>query len=150
MPDEPATAPENEVGTEAEQTNVGRENMAGQGEWPDPDTPPTGPAGGETERDDSVPVQDPPPGSASQDDQQQTAESGGGTPGAARLSETNASSPPQNFKDVLEADPVAGGSASIGENEFEEPEPEAAEPAAADPGGNAERGDNAEAGDAEL
>ncbi|MDQ1446240.1 MAG: hypothetical protein QOI20_2704, partial [Acidimicrobiaceae bacterium] len=29
--------------------NVGRENMAGSGEWPSPDTPPTGPAPGPSE-----------------------------------------------------------------------------------------------------
>lgn len=72
MPEEPSTTPENEA--DVEQENVGRENMAGSGEWPDPDTPPRGPAGGE----------------------RSAAEQGGGQ--AA-------------FKDVLEADPVLGGSA---------------------------------------
>lgn len=45
MPEEPATTPENEA--DVAQENVGRENMEGSGEWPSPDTPPTGPAGGE-------------------------------------------------------------------------------------------------------
>ena len=73
MPQEPSTTPENEV--DIEQENVGRENMEGQGEWPDPDTPPRGPAGGER--------------------------SGAGAPG--------------QFKEVLEDDPVPGGSSSVGE-----------------------------------
>ena len=42
MAREPSTAPENEV--DIQQENVGRENMQGSGEWPDPDTGPA-PAG---------------------------------------------------------------------------------------------------------
>jgi hypothetical protein len=59
MAREPSTAPENEV--DIEQENVGRENMQGSGEWPDPET---------------------------------------GTP------------PAGTFKEVLEADPVLGGSST--------------------------------------
>ena len=72
MAREPSTAPENEV--DIEQENVGRENMQGSGEWPHPDTPPTGPSGGEQE--DS------------------------GEP------------PAHNFKEVLEEDPILGGSST--------------------------------------
>ena len=53
-----------------EQSNVGRENMAGTGEWPDPDEPPTGPAPGtdaarqdDIEADRAADVAGDPPGS---------------------------------------------------------------------------------------
>jgi len=90
MSQQPGNAPENEVDTEAQQENVGRSNMAGSGEWPSPsEAEPTGPASGER----------------------------GPTHGAVSGAETDAGSPPQNFKDVLEADPVRGGSASVGDVE---------------------------------
>lgn len=77
MAQEPSTAPENEA--DVAQENVGRDNMQGQGEWPDPDTPPRGPAGGDRE-------------------------GGGEEPGGEP--------PAHNFKEVLEADPVLGGSST--------------------------------------
>lgn len=99
MSQQPGNAPENEVDAEAQQENVGRGNMAGSGEWPSPETPPTGPASGER-----GPTHGPEP-----------------REGVARLGDTDAGSPPQNFKDVLEADPVRGGSASVGDPDVDEP-----------------------------
>jgi hypothetical protein len=72
-------AGENEV--DAVQENVGRENMAGSGEWPSPSTPPSGPAPGDPESD----------------------------------SETRGTAPAGGAREVLESDPVAGGSSSVGE-----------------------------------
>ena len=81
--DQVRTQPENEA--DVEQENVGRENMAGGGEWPDPDTPPTGPAPG--------------------DGSEQAVRDAAGT------------AAPSSFKDVLEADPVLGGSSSVGDTD---------------------------------
>ena len=79
-----ADRPENEV--DLEQQNVGPGGEAGGGEWPDPDTPPTGPASGEHHR----------------------------SPGEAEVVPEHGSDEagPEGFKDVLEADPMRGGSAS--------------------------------------
>ncbi len=68
------------------QQNVGAGVEEGGGEWPDPDTPPTGPASGEHHRSPGEPDVVPEHGSS---------EAG-----------------PSGFKEVLEADPVVGGSAS--------------------------------------
>jgi len=38
---EPRTEPLGDEGEVIEQENVGRDNMRGGGEWPDPDTPPS-------------------------------------------------------------------------------------------------------------
>ena len=66
-----------------EQQNVGERNMKGSGEWPDPDTEPEAPAPG------SVPSE-----------------------AAAIAADRGDGDEPQQFKDVLEQDPVAGGSKS--------------------------------------
>ena len=41
------STPIGEDDTVVPQENVGRDNMAGSGEWPDPDTPPSGSAPGD-------------------------------------------------------------------------------------------------------
>ena len=69
------------------QSNVGRENMRGSGEWPSPSTPPQSDvAPGVSDRDDTVPPERP------------------------RVAE--GFDPPLTTKEALEADPVAGGSSS--------------------------------------
>jgi hypothetical protein len=75
---ESGTLDEDDSKTVAQQ-NVGKDNVAGGGEWPDPDTPPRGPA----------------PGVA-----------------ATQVGVESPSSEPQ-FKDVLEENPVSGGSSSV-------------------------------------
>lgn len=91
-----ADSPENEV--DLEQQNVGPGGEAGGGEWPDPDTPPTGPASGEHHR---SPGDDP--------------DSGG------------------TFKEVLEADPVRGGSASTPQDDDPRDRKHSADPSAGGP-----------------
>jgi hypothetical protein len=66
-----------------EQQNVGCRNMKGGGEWPDPDAPAEAPAPG------SVPSE-----------------------GAEIAANRGDGDEPTQFKDVLEVDPVAGGSKS--------------------------------------
>jgi len=105
------------------QTNVGRANMEGSGEWPHPDEPPTGPAPGtDPARQDEIEarraVTSEPQGTASSmPDAKQDASPGTST-GEARTAETDRGlaaeiNPPSNFKEALEADPEAGGSGSI-------------------------------------
>jgi hypothetical protein len=52
---------EDEDGNEyvIQQQNVGRENMEGEGEWPDPDTPPRAPAPGSADVDDPAQSKEP-------------------------------------------------------------------------------------------
>jgi hypothetical protein len=78
---------EDEAGDEyvVEQENTGPGNMKGGGEWPDPDTPPEAPAAGS----------DPAEGDAIDANRRRNAVEDGRE---------------QHLKDVLEADPVRGGS----------------------------------------
>jgi hypothetical protein len=104
------------------QENVGRDNMAGSGEWPDPDTPPSDVAAGTDpirreiiERQREATVEE--GGTSTQAGMQQDGRSAG-TPGPARnveIPEGNASeiAPPEGIKETLNRDRVAGGSSSI-------------------------------------
>ena len=74
---------EDDAGYVIEQQAVGERNIKGGGEWPDPDAPAEAPAPG------SVPSE-----------------------GAEIAAGRGDGDEPQQFKDVLEADPVAGGSKS--------------------------------------
>lgn len=120
-----------EEGTEMiAQQNASGESSTGGGEWPTPSAPPTGPAPGTTPEGEALaarrgeePPKPPPAGSASQDDQRQDAGTGGDR-GPARSADTASGAeaavePPAMFKEVLEADRVAGGSRS-GEPEEEQ------------------------------
>ena len=105
------------------QDNVGYDNMKGGGEWPSPSAPPEAPAPGsdsvareqiESQRSatDTMPA-----GTATQAGAQQDA-SPGGDEGPARSSEAAGGnqdeiSPPEHFADVLDRDPVAGGSRTL-------------------------------------
>jgi hypothetical protein len=100
--------PDNQNEVDLEQQNVGPASQAGGGEWPDPDTPPTGPASGEHSRSgrgDPMPT-----GTDTQADRQQD-DSEAGDRGPTRSTDAGADLP-TGFKDVLEADPVLGGSGS--------------------------------------
>lgn len=121
---------DNEV--DLEQQNVGPSSEAGGGEWPSPDTPPTGPASGESSRSPGAPDVMP-TGTDTQAEQQQTGETAGDR-GAARSSETNTGiDPPSGFKDVLEADPVAGGSSSTPHDDIPEDRESSPDPSAGGP-----------------
>ena len=89
MPDDDV----NEV--DLEQQNVGPGGEAGGGEWPDPDTPPTGPAPGEASRSQGEPA--------------------------------------EAFKDVLDADPVLGGSSSTPHDDIPEDRESSPDPSAGGP-----------------
>jgi hypothetical protein len=90
------------------QENVGRTNMEGSGEWPSPQTPPTGSAPGEAAPGPAPGDPNSGTGTDTQGDLLQDGRSGG-TPGPARAGEG-----PTGFKEVLDADPVTGGSSSVG------------------------------------
>ena len=94
MPDEqPSNAPTDSetevtgVDPSAAQENVGRDNMAGSGEWPSPSTPPQSPV---APGDDAEVHRD----------------------GAAGASPSG----PSGLKEAQERDPVAGGSRSVGDD----------------------------------
>lgn len=92
-PLEDAEGDEHQIG----QTNVGFENEMGGGEWPDPDTPPTGPSPGAAGID---PAADRP---------------GGARPVASNTEDGGLEEeidPPAGFKQALEEDPERGGSAT--------------------------------------
>ena len=115
------------------QQNVGPDpDRSGQGEWPSPRATPSGPAPGTTpegaqaaSRRDQAGPQRPPVGSASQPHQQQDATTGGDR-GPARSADLEGddggAGPPEPFKDVLESEPVGGGSQAAPE-EGERPDP---------------------------
>ncbi|HVF74239.1 MAG TPA: hypothetical protein VM938_04260 [Acidimicrobiales bacterium] len=121
MPDDDV----NEV--DLEQQPVGPGGEAGGGEWPDPDAPPTGPAPGESPRSDA-PAD--PVGGDGTDTQAEVQQDGstGGDRGEARLGEG-----PAGFKDVLEADPVRGGSASTPHDDIPEDRESSPDPSAGGP-----------------
>jgi hypothetical protein len=108
-----------------EQTNVGRENMAGTGEWPDPDAPPTGPAPGtapgrQEEIEARRAITTEPAGTSSSMPGSKQDGTAGTSTGETRSSDTDRGlateiDPPTGFKEVLEADPETGGSSSIGD-----------------------------------
>ena len=108
-----------------EQTNVGRENMAGTGEWPDPDAPPTGPApgtapGGQEAIEARRAATSHPDGTSSSMPSTKQDATPGTSTGEARSSDSEDGlereiDPPSGFKEVLEADPEVGGSSSIGD-----------------------------------
>ena len=115
------------------QQNVGPDpHRRGQGEWPSPQAEPTGPAPGTTpegaqaaSRRDQAGPQRPPAGSASQPHQQQDATTGGDrgpARGADLEGDDGGAGRPEPFKDVLESDPVGGGSQAAPE-EGERPDP---------------------------
>ena len=98
---------QNEV--DLEQQNVGPGGQAGGGEWPDPDTPPTGPASGEHGRSGQA---DPMPTGTGTEPGWQQDDSTRGDRGPTRTTDAGVDDLPTGFKDVLEADPVLGGSGS--------------------------------------
>ena len=103
------------------QQNVGAEDVDGSGEWPSPGAEPTAPAPGTTpegaqaaSRREQAPPQPPPPGSASQGERLQDGRTAGDR-GPARGADVPAEAEaeggaPESFRQVLESDPVAGGS----------------------------------------
>ena len=106
-----------------EQSNVGRANMAGSGEWPDPDAPPTGPAPGtapgrQEEIEARRAITTEPDGTASSMPATKQDGTPGTSTGEARTSDTERGlaeeiDPPSGFKEVLDANPTMGGSNSI-------------------------------------
>lgn len=107
------------------QQNVGPDSESGCGEWPSPQTAPSGPSPGTTpegaqaaSRREQAPPRAPGAGSASAGDRLQDAGKGGDR-GPARTSEG-----PASFNEVLGADPLAGGSQSApGDGEEVDPNP---------------------------
>lgn len=106
MPDDDV----NEV--DLEQQNVGPGGQAGGGEWPDPDAPTTGPASGESSRSDGP--ADPKPASGTGD-------------------EARTDVGPVGFKEVLDADPVTGGSGSTPHDDIPEDRQSSPDPSAGGP-----------------
>ena len=105
------------------QENAGGESSIGGGEWPTPSAAATGPAPGTTAAGEDVARRRaeeaphaPPPGSASQDDQRQDAGTAGDRVPARSTDVASGGEaeidPPAMFKEVLEADRVAGGTGS--------------------------------------
>ncbi|MDP9070210.1 MAG: hypothetical protein M3N68_02770 [Actinomycetota bacterium] len=106
------------------QENSGPGNMEGGGEWPDPQAPATGPAPGTAEGGAEAieqrrrrPDAGAPGGTSSQPQQLQDGGENQNV-GPARSVDVGSGNqgaidPPTGFKDVLEADRVAGGSSSV-------------------------------------
>lgn len=105
------------------QQNMSPEVAAGGGYWPSPTAPPAGPSPGTVDdgaeaarRRAEEPFRQPPAGSSSQPDQQQDATTAGDR-GPARSAYTEpgdeADQRTPMLKDVLDADPVTGGSRSV-------------------------------------
>lgn len=124
----------NEV--DLEQQNVGPGGEAGGGEWPDPDAPPTGPASGENPRSPG-PADPMPEGTDTQAEWQQDGRSAGDR-GPARTTEVDSGlaselEPPMGYKDVLDADPVLGGSSSTPHDDVPEDRESSPDPSAGGP-----------------
>ncbi len=124
-PRDRATSPDEADSTgRLQQMNTGRDNMEGSGEWPSPHTPPRGPAPGtdpvqreliERERTQGAPQNITGTNSQPGVDQRKQPT---GTPGPARTTEISTGAaadidPPEHFDDVLDANPVQGGSRTL-------------------------------------
>ena len=115
------------------QENQNPEVALGGGEWPSPDTPPSGPSPGGTPDEDTgsmrppgQPIGGPPPGSETEPQLQQDGRAAGDH-GAARAGDAALSGgdEPGEFppiKDVLENDPVTAGSQSVPDDEGDQEE----------------------------
>lgn len=116
---------------------VGEETVIGQGEYPDPDTPPTGPSPG-TDPARRAEIQRSRDGEPFADDAarpegpsgQAQAVGTDGDVGPARTAATDHGNaddydPPQSFKDVLDQDPDRWGSSTLPADDPDLPEPAA-------------------------
>jgi hypothetical protein len=120
---EPAAGPDGD--RRVEQTNVGRENMEGTGEWPDPDAPPSGAAPGtdparQKEIEERRAVTTEPVGTSSSTPSTKQDGTSGTSTGETRSSDADRGlereiEPPAGFKQVLDENPEIGGSSSIGD-----------------------------------